>query len=168
MGIFDTLFGKSRKGSKTAEKQAEEPSRAPLFKSVPKRPGTLSDSTVLFVDDDPDLRIYVREELEEYAGKVLVAKDGVKALETLRSNEVDLVISDIMMPEMDGLTLCRSIKTDAALKSIPVILLSARADHKTMSDGASLGADNFVPKPFNIDDLVARMSEFFEGGRGAK
>lgn len=163
MSIFDSLFKK--KDIKAPVKKTEEPAQAPVFSLSPKRPGTLSESTVLFVDDDPDLRIYVKEELEEYAGTVLVAKDGVKALETLRSNDIDLVVSDIMMPEMDGLTLCRSIKTDAALKNTPVILLSARADQKTMSNGAALGADKFVPKPFNIDDLIAKMAEMFEGGR---
>lgn len=168
MSIFDSLFNKKKKVPRVVAKQTEESSSTPVFVSCPKRPGTLADSTVLFVDDDPDLRIYVKEELEEYAGTVKVAKDGVKALETLRSNDIDLVISDIMMPEMDGLTLCRSIKTDAALKDTPVILLSARADQKTMSNGAALGADKFIPKPFNIDDLVAKMSEMFEGGRGDK
>lgn len=168
MSIFESLFKRRTKADKAPVKKAEEPSQAPLFQPCPKRPGTLSGSTVLFVDDDPDLRIYVKEELEDYAGRVLVAKDGVKALETLRSDAVDLVISDIMMPEMDGLTLCRSIKTDAALKNTPVILLSARADQKTMSNGASLGADKFVPKPFDIDDLIAKMSDMFEGGRGDK
>lgn len=172
MGFFKSLFVKKdivpEQGANDVLEPVVELNTPAQDAVTPKRPGTLAEAIVLFVDDDPDLRLYVKEELEEFASDVSVAKDGVRALEILRSTEIDLVISDVMMPEMDGLTLCHSIKTDSALKDIPVILLSARSDPKTMTNGIMLGADIFIPKPFNIDDLILKMSGMFEGGQGKK
>ena len=82
---------------------------------------------------------------------MLVADNGVKALEVLMSEEVSMVISDVMMPEMNGFDLCRKIKSDIVLSHLPVMLLTALSDDKQQMYGAASGADAYIQKPFNIE-----------------
>lgn len=115
----------------------------------------LKDKTILFVDDDSDLRDFMNEELEEICKKVILAADADETLRLLSNNEVDAVIADIMLPGMDGLELCSAIKNDVHFKHIPVILLTSRTDDLTRSMGISVKADYFLPKPFDMDSLVS-------------
>ena len=117
----------------------------------------LDHRTVLFVDDDKDLRDYVTDELAQYCGCVLEAVNGKNALAVLEANDVDIIVSDVMMPEMDGLEFCRRVKGDERFAHIPVILLTARADEKTKMEGDRAKADYYMPKPFDIDNLVEVM-----------
>jgi|GEM_PF-3055736 Osmosensitive K+ channel histidine kinase len=123
----------------------------------------LKNAKVMFVDDDPDLREYVEMELAESCGEVFVAKHGAQALAMLEDNGVDIVVSDVMMPFMDGLTLCRSIKSNDRLRHIPVILLTARADDNSIREGFLASADCYMPKPFIINDLLDKMAELLKG-----
>jgi signal transduction histidine kinase/ligand-binding sensor domain-containing protein/DNA-binding response OmpR family regulator len=117
--------------------------------------------TVLVVDDDHDLLTFMYEELStDY--RVLRARDGVEALEVMKNDLPDIVVSDIMMPNMDGIELCRHIKTDKAMSSIPVILLSSKYNLDTTFDGLTAGADDYLTKPFNLEVLRLRMRKMIE------
>lgn len=113
-------------------------------------------TTVLVVDDNPDVRAYVRRHLTQRY-RVLEAANGRQALDLARDSLPDLVVSDVMMPEMNGFGLCRAIKQDPALDFIPVILLTAKASSESKIEGLEEGADDYLTKPFNVRELEARV-----------
>jgi signal transduction histidine kinase len=111
---------------------------------------------VLVVDDNPDLRAYIANLLTPTC-QVLTATDGVEALEVIRSDLPDIVLSDVMMPRLDGFGLVREIRTDTRTASIPVILLSARAGEESAIQGLDVGSDDYLVKPFSARELLARV-----------
>ncbi len=112
---------------------------------------------ILIVDDDPDILQFVRMNLELEGFTVQTADGGQEALETARNTPPDLVLLDIMMPEMDGLTVLRRLRTMPATMNVAVILLTAKALAEDRVKGLDLGADDYVTKPFDLEELVARV-----------
>jgi len=111
-------------------------------------------TTVLVVDDNTDVRAYVRSVLES-AYRVVEEDDGESALEVIRSELPDLIVADVMMPKMDGLTLARALKSDPMTDAIPLVLLTARAAPEDQVVGLETGADAYLLKPFDPDVLSA-------------
>ena len=103
---------------------------------------------ILLVEDQQDVRKYIREKLAENY-KILEAKNGIEGIALAKEHFPDLVISDVMMPKMDGFELCRTLKTDTVTSHIPVILLTARAEDADKLSGLETGADAYLVKPFN-------------------
>jgi signal transduction histidine kinase/DNA-binding response OmpR family regulator len=116
---------------------------------------------VLIVEDNADVRTYIRGFLEG-AYRILEAQNGQEALENARNTRIDLVISDIMMPVMDGIALCKALKSDDATSHIPVILLTARASSEGKLEGLDTGADDYIIKPFDARELTARAKNLIE------
>ena len=116
---------------------------------------------ILIVEDNRDVRDYLESHLRQYY-QVIAAVNGVEGLAKAREFVPDLVISDVMMPEMDGYTLCRAIKTDERLSHIPVILLTAKAADADRVEGLQTGADDYIFKPFNAAALLARVENLIE------
>lgn len=112
--------------------------------------------TILVVDDNAEILKYLSKSMSGHF-RVLTAANGAKAIEILGSDNVDMVISDVMMPDMDGVQLCRAIKRNLRTSHIPVILLSAKADIADRLDGLKVGADDYIPKPFQMEELLAKM-----------
>ncbi len=125
---------------------------------VPEKLNRLPRPTVLLVDDNAEFLSFLAESLQDHYN-VLTATEGLKALELLRKEEVDLVISDVMMPNMDGMELCRAIKDDVKIAHIPVILLTAKSGEEFQLEGLRQGADDYVTKPFNMDILLSRIEK---------
>jgi signal transduction histidine kinase/ligand-binding sensor domain-containing protein/DNA-binding response OmpR family regulator len=129
----------------------------------PMRPSDLADfdreddrTTILVVDDHPDVRAYVRRHLEpDY--RILEAADGVEGLEQARRFVPDLVVSDVMMPGLDGNALFRSLRDDPELELVPVVLLTARASAESRIQGLRDGVDDYLVKPFDARELKARV-----------
>ena len=120
-----------------------------------------SKHTILIVEDSPEMRVYIGKELsEEY--NTLLTGNGEEALDAIRNQKVDLVVSDIMMPVMDGCELCNRIKTDLDYCHIPVILLTAAVGVETRIETLEVGADGYIEKPFSIDLLKANISNIFK------
>lgn len=117
--------------------------------------------TVLVVDDNRDMCEFIGTSLADHY-RVLTAADGAEAMDILGREAVSLVVSDVMMPVMDGLELCRRIKSDIQLSHIPVILLTARTAEDSVMEGYETGADDYLTKPFNIDMLKLRINKFIE------
>jgi DNA-binding response OmpR family regulator/anti-sigma regulatory factor (Ser/Thr protein kinase) len=117
-----------------------------------------SDFTVLVVEDNPDMRNFIQQILQKEYKTVLTAKNGKEGLEVLRKAEhnIQLIISDIMMPEMDGLELLKVIKTDSNLQKIPVIMLTALAAERDKLNALIIGVDDYLTKPFSVPELVVR------------
>ncbi|MGB3543574.1 hybrid sensor histidine kinase/response regulator transcription factor, partial [Rubrivirga sp.] len=113
-------------------------------------------TTVLVVEDHPELRAYVRRHLEP-SYRVLETDDGQKGLEMARERLPDLVVSDVMMPGLDGLSLCHALKSDPETDFIPVILLTARAERDDRLEGLAMQADDYLTKPFDPAELRARV-----------
>ena len=111
-------------------------------------------SKVLVVDDDPGIVKVVRAYLEQDGFRVLVAHDGKKAMQIARNERPDLVILDLMLPEMDGWDVCRALRKES---DVPVIMLTARVEESDKLIGLELGADDYVTKPFSPRELVARV-----------
>ena len=113
--------------------------------------------TVLVVEDNPEMLAFVVRQLsDEYA--VLGAANGVEALQVLDGNYVNLVVSDVVMPQMDGFELCKTIKSDLNYSHIPIILLTAKTNIQSKIEGLELGADAYIEKPFSVEYLHACVS----------
>lgn len=117
--------------------------------------------TILVVDDNNDIVTFISGNLAEQYN-VLTANDGQNALDLLKYNNVSLIISDVMMPGIDGYELCRRVKSDICTSHIPVILLTARIADESRLEGLQLGADDYIAKPFNMDVLLLRIQKFME------
>jgi len=116
---------------------------------------------ILVVEDSTDLRAYIRGALEpDYT--VAEARDGREGIQKAREIIPDLIISDIMMPEIDGYELCRELKTGVETSHIPVILLTAKASEENIIEGLETGADDYITKPFNTAILSARIKNLIE------
>lgn len=126
-------------------------------------PGT-DVTTILVADDNAEVRAYVRSHLERRY-RVVEATDGREALEVARRALPDLVVSDVMMPRMDGFELCRALKSDPETDYIPVVLLTARASSDSKIEGLQEGADDYLTKPFNVRELEARVDNLIASRR---
>jgi DNA-binding response OmpR family regulator len=114
---------------------------------------------IMIVEDDSDLQILLKNILhKEY--EVTIADNGLEALKVLESQTLpDLIIADIMMPILDGLTMVDAIKKHRDTKNIPVIFLTAKSTPKDVIDGISAGAKYYITKPFKIDDLLSKVKK---------
>lgn len=117
--------------------------------------------TVLVVEDDDEVRAFLEKELSGNF-RILTADNGKVALDMLQTEEVSLILSDVMMPEMNGFELCRSVKTDMAVSHIPVILLTALSDERQRMYGISGGADGYIQKPFRMNFVKLRIIRILE------
>lgn len=132
-----------------------------LDSPVPQPEKTDDRPTVLVVEDNPDMLAFVvRQISKEYT--VLTATNGAEALQILDGNYVSLVISDVVMPVMDGFELCKTIKSDLNYSHIPVILLTAKTNIQSKIEGMELGADAYIEKPFSVEFLQACASNLIQ------
>lgn len=113
-------------------------------------------NTILVVEDNQEISDYLMESLSSYFN-VLQASNGEEALEVLKENEVDVIITDVMMPVMDGIKFCKQVKRNIHTCHIPVIILSAKNDIKDQLEGLHVGADDYMPKPFSLSVLTAKI-----------
>jgi two-component system KDP operon response regulator KdpE len=111
-------------------------------------------SRILVVDDEPQIARVLRTGLKTHDYDVRVATDGISALETFGDWHPDLVVTDLAMPNLDGLELCRRLRL---ISSVPIIVLSVRGEEKTKVEALDAGADDYVTKPFGMDELLARV-----------
>lgn len=111
-------------------------------------------STILLVEDDPTLSETLRYNLEREGYTVLLATDGVTGLEYARRDHPDMVVLDIMLPRLDGFSVCRILRKESA---VPILMLTARQDEVDRIAGLELGADDYVGKPFSLGELLARV-----------
>ncbi|MEJ8568426.1 response regulator transcription factor [Elongatibacter sediminis] len=121
-------------------------------------------TTILIADDDTELADLLRQFFESEGFAVRLAHDGRAALSEAESDEVDLVILDVMMPEMNGLDVLKELRKD---KDLPVIMLTARGDDLDRILGLELGADDYVPKPCNPRELLARIRAVMRRSEGS-
>lgn len=132
-------------GAGDAEEPAEEAQERPV---------------IMLVDDNDTILKYMREALAaDY--RILLARDGEEALKMLESEAPDMIITDLMMPRTDGLQLCRAIKRNIRTSHIPVIMLSAKSDVRDQLDAMKVGADDYLPKPFSMSLLRAKIANRF-------
>ncbi len=134
--------------------------------SAPDSPAVIATegARILVADDNADMRDYIVRLLRQHWAVDAVA-DGEAALLALKTADYDLVLSDVMMPSLDGLGLMKAIKTTARTELIPVILVSAHAGEESRTDGLSAGADDFLTQPFSARELKARVSTHLQLGR---
>lgn len=112
---------------------------------------------ILVVDDDPSITKVVRAYLEQAGYEVLTAADGEQALQLVRQERPGLVVLDVMLPNRDGWEITRSLRADPSTAATPIILLTARVDDVDKILGLELGADDYITKPFNAREVVARV-----------
>ena len=113
---------------------------------------------VLVIDDERNILDIIRFNLEVEGFEVTTSRDGAEAIQLVRDIKPDLILCDIMMPELDGLEVCRRLKADGRTNQIPVVMLSARTQAQDKVASIEVGADDFITKPFDFSDLVARIT----------
>ncbi len=119
--------------------------------------GQLGSNTVLVVDDNPDLRRYVSMMLQNAGFNAVLAKNGADGFNKAQTYHPDVIVTDLMMPQVSGLELIRMIRSSPELRGTPIILLTAKADEDTRIEGVERGADAYVSKPFNDRELIAEV-----------
>jgi signal transduction histidine kinase/ligand-binding sensor domain-containing protein/DNA-binding response OmpR family regulator len=121
-------------------------------------------SSILIVEDNPDVTTYISSFMKnDY--RIIIAENGKEGLKKALNKYPDLIISDVMMPEMDGFELCQKVKSDERISHIPVILLTAKADLNSKIEGLEFGADDYVTKPFEARELQIRSKNLIEQRR---
>lgn len=119
-------------------------------------PGGGGKSAVMIVEDDNEIRKYLAEGLSD-SFSVLTAENGQEALDKMKDTLPDIILTDVMMPIMSGIKLCRSVKQNIRTSHIPVIMLSARFDVKWQMEGLDVGADDYIPKPFSLSMIEVKV-----------
>ena len=120
----------------------------------------MSPKKILVVDDEVDLVETVRFPLEMEGYDVLVSYNGEDALNQARKENPDLIILDLMLPKLDGYKVCRLLKFDERYKHIPILMLTAKTQEKDKILGKETGADEYITKPFEMDDLMEKVKAY--------
>lgn len=120
----------------------------------------MSQAKILIVDDEPDLVETIRFSLELEGYNVLVATNGEEGLNVARQEKPDLILLDLMLPKLDGYKVCRLLKFDERYKSIPILMLTARTQEKDKILGKETGANEYLTKPFDMDELMAKIKSY--------
>lgn len=126
--------------------------------------GDKKRGTILIVEDNNEIRHYLCNGLADLFN-TLKADNGEEALELLKENEVDIIVTDVMMPVMDGIKLCKNVKQNIRTCHIPVIILSAKTDIKDQMEGLQMGADDYIPKPFSLAILTTKIQNMMRTRR---
>jgi DNA-binding response OmpR family regulator len=119
---------------------------------------------ILVVDDDENILNLEKTILEQKGFQVTRARSGAEALEELKAGAFDLVLLDVMMPELDGFAVCRKIKEDPRLKDLPVIFLTAKGGGEALAEGFESGAIMYINKPFTANKLLTIVNTMLEAG----
>ncbi|WP_421942529.1 hybrid sensor histidine kinase/response regulator transcription factor [Pedobacter sp.] len=135
----------------------EQNNKAALIDNLKQK----SEYAILIVEDDVSLRFLIKNILSEHY-IVYEAENGLAAIDFLKNNTPDIIISDVMMPEMDGLDLCKYVKTAPATCHIPFIILSAKGSEEHKTEGYETGADAYIPKPFHVNYLQMRVRKLLD------
>ncbi len=117
----------------------------------------MNSKTILVVDDDPEIVKILRDYLERESYRVLTAYNGGAALQRIQTEQPDCVLLDVMLPDQDGWAVTRSVRASERTRHIPIIMLTARVDDTDKIIGLEMGADDYVTKPFNPREVVARV-----------
>lgn len=120
------------------------------------------DKKILIVDDEPQIRILMEqtlEELEDEGVELLTANNGEEALETIQSEKPELVFLDVMMPKLNGFEVCHAVKNDLALTNMYIIMLTAKGQEFDKQKGTEAGADLYMTKPFDPDEVLEKSME---------
>ena len=136
-------------------------------KEIEKRIRSFSDTRqkILIVDDEMATLLPLKRSLESEGYIVIEACDGYEAIKKSKSEMPELIILDLMMPGMDGIEVCNQLKKDALTEKIPVIMLTARDEVRDKVEGLETGADDYVTKPFNLNELKARIKSVLRRSR---
>jgi DNA-binding response OmpR family regulator len=118
---------------------------------------------ILVLEDDPSVQMLMRKQLTAHGYKVTTASDGLDGLMKLEAVKPDLIICDVMMPNLDGIEFVKAVKGHGDTQRIPVIFLTAKTDPRSMIDGINVGARFYVTKPFAIDDLLSKVTRALSG-----
>ena len=143
------------------EKTTPPAGDATVEKPVESRPENPELPLCLVVEDHPDMQQYIAQQLAQQF-RLMIAPNGRAGLEIATEQLPDLIVSDVMMPEMDGQTLCTALKTDERTSHIPVILLTARAGQESKLQGLETGADDYLTKPFDSRELLTRAQNLVQ------
>jgi DNA-binding response OmpR family regulator len=125
-------------------------------------------SRVLVVEDEPDIRGLLAFHLEREGYQVTKCSSGAEAVRQVRASPPDLVLLDLLLPEMDGLEVCRRLRQDSATASLPIVMLTAKGEEVDRVLGLELGADDYVVKPFSPKEVVARVRAVLRRSRAAE
>lgn len=117
------------------------------------------NKTVVIVDDEPDIRELLNYNLSKEGFRVKTFPNPISGMEYIRKNNPDIILSDWLMPEMDGLEFCRRLKMNAVLRNIPLIMITCKSDETDIVTALELGADDYLIKPFRIKELIARIKK---------
>lgn len=121
----------------------------------------VGETTILIIDDNQDIRSYLHEHLSSNY-RILEEENGLEGLKSAKNNLPDIIICDVMMPKMDGYEFCKALKDDLETDYIPVILLTAKAEQSDKLEGLGLGADDYIMKPFDIEEVKVRVSNLIQ------
>jgi DNA-binding response OmpR family regulator len=119
---------------------------------------------ILAVDDDENILNLEKAILEQEGFEVMTAQSGPQAIERLKAEDIDLILLDVMMPDMDGFTLCRKIKQEESLKNIPVVFLTAKSGGEALAEGFESGGAMYIRKPFTAAKLLAVVGTLLATG----
>ncbi len=119
---------------------------------------------ILIVDDEPDILRLISLRLRKLGYDVLTAVDGKEALDAIRNENPDLVLLDLLIPFMNGAEVCEQVKNDKTLKHIPIILFTAHSDTMTAEKTKKLGAEDYIVKPFVLEELTDKVKEILAQG----
>ena len=130
---------------------------------------------ILVIEDEPDLLEVIQYNLDREGHKVIACRNGEQGLSRIRTDNPDLVILDLMLPGMDGVEVCRQVKSDPVTRAIPIIMVTAKSEESDIVLGLGIGADDYITKPFSPRELVARVKVVLrrgplreESGRGER
>ena len=121
------------------------------------KPLEQTKAKILFVDDNHDLIEFLKDEFSEQYD-VVTAYNGVEALDAMKEHDFDIIVTDLMMPGMDGIEFSRRLKSDSKTVDIPLLMLTAKQDMSSIIEGLTLGADDYITKPFNNEILALKMA----------
>lgn len=159
--IVDLSFGKTDLPEVGHERFNNFPSADAVSAASEHQPPDANKETVLIVEDNSEMRGLIRRGLQDRY-YVLEASTGKLGLDLLEDQHADIVVADVMMPVMDGIELCKRIKNNESTSHIPVILLTARADQQSKLEGLLTGADDYIVKPFNLQELNTRIQNLID------